>query len=124
MRYGISYSRKDTHLAEHPLYNIILAILLKEFGFQYIIRWKLFCLSINNILLQENKRIKGSTMLMKVTGEQSTVLSFMGICRSVSGQKLLDYHIFILIHRGAKLYPQTRANLKMLNTAPGLIEQP
>ena len=57
---------------------------------------------------------------MKVTGEQSTVLSFLGFSRNVSGQKLLVYHILILIHRGAKLYSQRRANLKILNSAPGL----
>ena len=36
------------------------------------------------------------------------------------GKKLLVYHILILIHRGAKLYSQRRANLKILNSAPGL----
>ena len=56
---------------------------------------------------------------MKV-GEQSTVLSFLGFSRNVSGQKLLVYNILILIHRGAKLYSQRRANLKILNSAPGL----
>ena len=40
---------------------------------------------------------------MKVTGEQLTVLRFLGFSRNVSGQKLLVYHILILIHRGAKL---------------------
>ena len=29
---------------------------------------------------------------------------FLGISWNVSGQKLLVYHILILIHRGAKLY--------------------
>ena len=58
---------------------------------------------------------------MKVTGEQSTVLSFLGFSRNVFGQKLLVYHILILIHRGAKLYSQRRADLKILNSAPGLI---
>ena len=60
---------------------------------------------------------------MKVTGEQSTVLSFLGFSRNVSGQKLLEhvYHILIVIHRGAKLYSQRRANLKILTSAPGLI---
>ena len=57
---------------------------------------------------------------MKVTGEQSTVLSFLGFSRNVSGQKLLVYHILILIHRAAKLYSQREANLKILNSAPGL----
>ena len=57
---------------------------------------------------------------MKVTGEQSIILSFLGFSRNVSGQKLLVYHILILIHRGAKLYSQRRANLKILNSAPGL----
>ena len=57
---------------------------------------------------------------MKVTGEQSTVLSFLGFSQNVSGQKLLVYHILILIHRGAKLYSQMKANLKILNSAPGL----
>ena len=36
---------------------------------------------------------------MKATGEQSTVLSFLGFSRNVFGQKLLVYHILILIHR-------------------------
>ena len=57
---------------------------------------------------------------MKVTSEQSTVLSFLGFSRNVFGQKLLVYHILILIHRAAKLYSQRRANLKSLNLAPGL----
>ena len=57
---------------------------------------------------------------MKITGEQSTVFSFLGFSQNVSGQKLLVYHIFILIHRGAKLYSERRANLKILNSAPGL----
>ena len=57
---------------------------------------------------------------MKVTGEQSTVLSFLGFSRNVSGQKLLVYHILILINRGANLYSQRRANLEILNSAPGL----
>ena len=57
---------------------------------------------------------------MEVTGEQSTVLSFLGFSRNVSGQKLIVYHILILIHRGAKLYSQRKANLKILNSAPGL----
>ena len=61
------------------------------------------------------------TTLMKATGEQSTVLSFLGLSRNVSGQKLLVYHILILIHRGAKLYSQRRAILKILNSAPGLM---
>ena len=39
---------------------------------------------------------------MKITGEQSTVFRFLGFSRNVSGQKLLVYHILILIHRGAK----------------------
>ena len=43
-------------------------------------------------------------MLMKVTGEQLTVFSFLGFSWNVSGQKLLVIHILILIHRGAKLY--------------------
>ena len=57
---------------------------------------------------------------MKVTGEQSIVLSFLGFSQNVSGQKLLVYLILILIHMGAKLYSQRRANLKTLNSAPGL----
>ena len=57
---------------------------------------------------------------MKVTGKQSIILSFLGFSRYVSWQKLLVYHILILIHRGAKLYSQRRANLKILNLAPGL----
>ena len=60
---------------------------------------------------------------MRVTGEQSTVLSFLGFSRNVSGQNLLVYHILILIHRGAKLYSQRRANLKILNSAPGLYDK-
>ena len=69
---------------------------------------------------KKNNGIKGSTTLMEVTGERSTVLSFLGFSRNVSGQKLLVYHILILIHRGAKLYSQRRANLKILNSAPEL----
>ena len=69
---------------------------------------------------KKNNGIKESTTLVKVTGVQSTVLSFLGFSRNVSGQKLLVYHILILIHRGAKLYSQERANLKILNSAPGL----
>ena len=61
---------------------------------------------------KKNNGIKVSTTLMKVTGEQSTVLSFLGFSRNVSGQNLLVYHIVILIHRGAKLYSQKRANLR------------
>ena len=58
---------------------------------------------------------------MKVTGEQSTVcICFLGFSRNVSGQKLLVYHILILILRGAKLYSQRRANRNILNPAPGL----
>ena len=57
---------------------------------------------------------------MKVTGEQSTVLRFLGFSRNVSWQKMLVYHILILIHRNAKLNSQRRANLKILNSAPGL----
>ena len=53
---------------------------------------------------KKNNGIKGSTTLMKVTGEQSTVLSFLGFSWNVPGQKLLVYHILILIHRDAKLY--------------------
>ena len=34
----ISCGKSVTQLAEHPLYNTILAFMLKEFGFQYIIR--------------------------------------------------------------------------------------
>ena len=34
----ISCGKSVTQLAEHLLYNTILAFLLKEFGFQYIIR--------------------------------------------------------------------------------------
>ena len=60
-------------------------------------------------------------MLMKVTGERSTVLRFLGFSRNVSGHKLLVYHVLILIHRSAKLYSQKRANLAILNSAPGLI---
>ena len=117
----ISYSSKDTQHAEHPLNNTILAILLKEFGFQNIIRCKVFCLLIRIIPnYRKNNGIKGSTTLMKVTGEQSTVLSFLGFSRNVSGQTLLVYNILILIHRGAKLYSQRRANLKILNSTPGL----
>ena len=63
---------------------------------------------------KKNNGIKGSSTLMKVTGEQSTVLSFLGFSRNVSGQKLIVYHILILIHRGAKLYSQRRVNLKIL----------
>ena len=59
---------------------------------------------------------------MEVTGEQSTVLRFLGFSRNVSWQKLLVYHILILIYRGAKLYSQRRANLKILNSAPGLYQ--
>ena len=69
---------------------------------------------------EKNNGIKGSTTLMEVTGEQSTVLSFLGFSRNVSGQKLLVYHILILNRRGAKLYSQRRANLKIFNSAPGL----
>ena len=69
---------------------------------------------------KKNNGIKGSTTLVKVTSEQSTVLSFFGFSWNVSGQKLLVYYILILIHRGAKLYSQRRANLKILNSAPGL----
>ena len=69
---------------------------------------------------KKNNGIKVSTMLMKVTGEQSTVLSFLGFSRNVSGQNLLAYHIVSLIHRGAKLYSQKRANFKILNSAPEL----
>ena len=69
----------------------------------------------------KNNGKKGSTTLMKVTGEQSTVLSSLGFSRNVSGQKLLVYHILILIHRGVKLYSQRRANLKILNSALGLV---
>ena len=58
---------------------------------------------------------------MKVTGEQWTILHFLRLSRNVSGQNLLVYHILILIHKGAKLYPQRRANLKILNSAPGLL---
>ena len=47
-------------------------------------------------------------------------MSRLGFSRNVSGQKLLVYHIFVLIHRGAKLYSQRRANLNILNSAPGL----
>ena len=57
---------------------------------------------------------------MKVTGEQSTVLSFLRFSRNVSGQKLLVYHILILIQRGVKLYSWRRAKLKILNSAPGI----
>ena len=57
---------------------------------------------------------------MKVIGEQSTVFSFLGFSRNVSGQKLLVYHVLILIHRAAKLYSQRRSNLKILDSAPGL----
>ena len=57
---------------------------------------------------------------MKVTGEQSIVFSFLGFFQNVSGQKLLVYHILILFHRGAKPYSQRRANLKTLNSVPGL----
>ena len=70
---------------------------------------------------KKNNGIKGSTMLMKVTGEQSAVLSFLGFSRNVSMQKLLGYRILILIHRCAKLYPQRRHNLKLLNSAPKLL---
>ena len=72
------------------------------------------------LITRKNNGIKGSTTLMKVTGKQLTVLSFLGYSRNVSGQKLLVYHILILIHMGAKLYSQRRANLKLLNSAPGL----
>ena len=47
---------------------------------------------------KKNNGIKGSTTLMKVTGEQSTVSSFLGFSRNVSGQKLLVYYILILIN--------------------------
>ena len=57
---------------------------------------------------------------MKVTGEQTTVLSFLGFSWNVSGQNSLVCRILILIHRGAKLYSQRRANLKILNSAPGI----
>ena len=70
---------------------------------------------------KKNSGIKGSTTLMKVTGEQSIVWSFLGFSRNVSGQKLLVYHFLILIHSGAKLYSQRRANLKILNSAPRLL---
>ena len=51
----MSCGKSVTQLAEHPLYNTILAFLLKEFGFQYVIRWEVFCLSINNTQLQEKQ---------------------------------------------------------------------
>ena len=54
---------------------------------------------------------------MKVTGEQSTVSSFLGFSRNVSGQELLVYHIVSLIIRDAKLYSQRN----ILNSAPGLL---
>ena len=34
----MSCGKSVRQLAEHPLYNKMLALLLKEFGFQYIIR--------------------------------------------------------------------------------------
>ena len=74
----------------------------------------------NYLIKRKTDGIKGSTTLMKVTGEQSIVLSFLGFSRNVSGQKLLVYNILILIHRGGKLYSQRRANFKILNSAPGL----
>ena len=49
---------------------------------------------------------------MKVTGERSTVLRFLRFSRNVSGQKLLAYHVLILIHRGAKLYSQRERTLQ------------
>ena len=60
---------------------------------------------------------------MKVTGEQSTVLRSLGFSLNVSGQKLLVYHILILIHRDARRYSPRRANLKILNSAPELYEK-
>ena len=53
---------------------------------------------------KKNNGIKGSTTLMKVTGEQLTVLRIFGFSRNVSGQKLSVYNILILIHGSAKLY--------------------
>ena len=52
---------------------------------------------------KKNNGIKGSTTLMKVTGEQLAVLRSLGFSRNVSGQKLLVYHIHILIQRGVKV---------------------
>ena len=40
----MSCNKSVTQHAEHPLYNTILAVLMKEFGFQYISRWEQFCL--------------------------------------------------------------------------------
>ena len=101
------------------------------FFFFFFFCWKSLAFSIlfdekyfvyRSIILnyKKNNGIKGSTTLKKVTGEQSAVLSFLGFSRNVSGQKLLGYHSLVFINRGAKLYSQRRANLKILILAPGL----
>ena len=107
-------------VAEHPLYNTILAFCWNSLVFSILFDEKYFVYRSIIPNYKKNNGIKGSTTLMKATGEQSTVLSFLGFSRNVSGQKLLVYHIPIWIHRGAKLYSQRRANLKILNSAPGL----
>ena len=112
--------RSVTQLAEHPLYNTILAFCWNSLVFSILFNEKYLVYRSIIPNYKKNNVIKGSTTLMKVTGEQSTVLSFLGFSRNVSRQKLLGYHILILIHRGAKLYSQRRANLKILNSAPGL----
>ena len=81
-------------LAEHPLCNKILAFLMSIlFDEKYFVYRSV----IHNY--KKNNGIKGSTTLMKVTGEQSIVLSFLGFSRNVCGQKLFVYHLLILIHR-------------------------
>ena len=119
-------------LAEHPLYNTILAFCWNSLVSSILFDEKYFVYRSIIPYYKKNNDIIGSTTLMKnkitgeqwkgksqkVTCEQSTVLSFLGFF----GQKLLAYHILILIHRGAKLYSQRRANLKILKSAPGLLQ--
>ena len=109
-----------TQLAEHPLYNTILDFCWNSLVFSILFDEKYFVYRSIIPDYKKNNGIKGSTTLMKVTGEQSTVLSFLAFSRNVSRQKLLVYHILILIHKGAKLYSQRRANHKILISAPGL----
>ena len=108
------------NLLNSPCIIQFYPFLLIEFGFSILVDEKYFVYRSIIPNYKKNNGIKGAPTLMKVTGEQSTVLSFLGFIRNVSGQKLLVYHILILIHRGAKLYSQRRANLKILKWAPGL----
>ena len=110
-------------LAEHPLYNTILAFCWNRLVFSILFDEKYFVYRSIIPNYKKSNGIKGLITLMKATCEQSTVLSFLRFSRNISGQTLLVYHILILIHRGAKLYSQKRANLKILNSAPGLFRK-